>query len=26
DHGSKEISTNIGGKFTNLEDLEVLES
>ncbi|GKE53586.1 hypothetical protein Tco_1488742 [Tanacetum coccineum] len=26
DLGSKEISTNIGGKFTNLEDLEVLES
>ncbi|GKE78902.1 hypothetical protein Tco_1545022 [Tanacetum coccineum] len=26
DLGSKEISTNIGGEFTNLEDLEVLES
>ncbi|GJZ61106.1 hypothetical protein Tco_0617243 [Tanacetum coccineum] len=26
DLGSKEISTNIGGEFTNLEDLKVLES
>ncbi|GKB04527.1 putative reverse transcriptase domain-containing protein [Tanacetum coccineum] len=26
DLGSKEISMNIGGEFTNLEDLEVLES
>ncbi|GJX23917.1 hypothetical protein Tco_0228362 [Tanacetum coccineum] len=26
DLGSKEISTNIGGEFTNMEDLEVLES
>ncbi|GJU04732.1 reverse transcriptase domain-containing protein [Tanacetum coccineum] len=26
DLGSKEISTNIGGEFINLEDLEVLES
>ncbi|GJX68596.1 hypothetical protein Tco_0304323 [Tanacetum coccineum] len=26
DLGRKEISMNIGGKFTNLEDLEVLES
>ncbi|GKA44165.1 hypothetical protein Tco_0736889 [Tanacetum coccineum] len=26
DLGSEEISTNIGGEFTNLEDLEVLES
>ncbi|GKD04164.1 hypothetical protein Tco_1179138 [Tanacetum coccineum] len=26
DLGSKEITTNIGGEFTNLEDLKVLES